>query len=167
MTLQQFFDMLSAHPELIAFYFTAVPLTAWIAGILGRGEGHHVPWKNLYCVLIYMATIPGIFAVILNIYFFLFERRPIMETNLYTQVLPIVIMILTLYIIKRNVPFDLVPGFDKISGFMMISFSVLALMWFIDRTYIIAISFMPFWVVLLMVLIGIIVVRLGLKRVMK
>lgn len=167
MTLQQFFDFLSAHPEFIAFYFVAVPLTAWIAGVLGRGEGHLSPWKYLYCALVYLATIPGIFAVTLNIYFFLFERQPIMHTNLYTQVMPIVLMIVTLYIIKKNVPFELVPGFDKISGLMMISFSVLTLMWLVDRTYIIAISFMPFWIVILIVFAGIILTRYGLKKLIK
>ena len=167
MTLQEFFNVLSAHPEILGFYFLAIPLTAFLASIFGKGEGHLTPWKELYCVLVYLACIPGIFAITLNIYLFLFERQPIMETNLFTQVLPILIMILTLWLIKRNVPFNLVPGFDRIGGLMLIVFAVLAIMWFLDRLHIIAITIMPFQYVILFLVLAFVAVRFGVKRAMK
>jgi len=103
MTLQEFFDLLSAHPEVIIFFFASLPLTAFLASVFGKGEGHLTPWKQLYCVLTFAAAIPGVFALILNIYLFLFEQQPIMETNIYTQILPILIMILTFWLIRRNI----------------------------------------------------------------
>jgi len=166
-TLQEFFDLLSAHPELLAFYFLAIPLTAYLASIFGKGEGHLTPWKQLYCVLVYMATIPGIFAISLNVYFFLFERRPIMETNLYTQVVPILIMILTLWLVRRNVPFELIPGFDRLGGLAMIISVVLGTMWLLDRTHIIAITVMPFYYVIIFMIVAFIVIRYGMKKMLK
>jgi len=85
MTLQDFFDMLSQNPAIILFYFAAIPLTAFLAGVFGKGEGHLTPWKELYCFLSYATAIPAIFAITLNVYLFLFEKQPIMQTNIYTQ----------------------------------------------------------------------------------
>ncbi len=166
MTLQELFNILSDNPEILGFYFLAVPLTAFLAGVFGKGEGHLSPWKQLYCVLIFLAAIPGIFAVTLNVYFFLFERQPILQTNIYTQVIPIVFMIFTIWLIKRNVPLELVPGFDKLGGLLMIIFAVLSVMWLLDRLHIIAITIMPFHYVLIFLVIVFIAIRIGLKRLM-
>ena len=94
MTLQEFFDACTSNPEIIGFYFVALPLTAFLASVFGKGEGHLSPWKYLYTILVYGATIPGIFAIVLNVYLFLFERQPIMQSNLYTQVVPVMVMVL-------------------------------------------------------------------------
>lgn len=165
MTLQQLFDLLSNNPSFILFYFIALPLTAFLASIFGKGEGHLTPWKQLYCFLMFAAAIPGIFALILNIYLFLFERSPILEFNIYTQILPIFIMILTFWLIRRNVPFELIPGFDRISGLLMIVLSVLAVMWLLDRLHIVAFTYMPFHYVLLLLAGAFIAVRFGIKKV--
>ncbi len=165
MTLQQLFDLLSADPSFVLFYFIALPLTAFLAGVFGKGEGHLTPWKQLYCFLIFAAAIPGIFAVILNVYMFLFERQPIMQTNIYTQVLPVLIMIITFWLVRRNVPFELVPGFDKISGLLMIVLAVLVVMWFLDRLHIIAFTYMPFHYVILLLVGAFVLVRFGVKKV--
>ncbi len=165
MTLQDFFDLLSANPAFILFYFIALPLTAFLASVFGKGEGHLTPWKQLYCVLSFAAAIPGIFAIMLNVYLFLFEKQPIMESNIYTQILPIFIMVLTFWLINRNVPFELIPGFNKISGLLMIVISVLALMWFLDRLRIIAFTYMPFHYVLIFLVAAFVAIRFGIKKV--
>ena len=112
MTLAEFFEWIGERPGLILSYFIAIPVVALLAGLFNKGEGHLSPWKYLFSVLIYLVAIPGIFAVTLSVYMFLFERRSIMDTNMYTQVLPIFSMIVTILIIKREVDLDLVPGFD-------------------------------------------------------
>ena len=75
MTLKEFLDSLSANPFYLLVYFSIIPLTALIAWLLGKGEGNTSPWKYLYASLIYMVCVPGIFAVGLNLYAFLFEPR--------------------------------------------------------------------------------------------
>jgi amino acid transporter len=84
--------------------------------------------------------------------------------NLTTQVLPVLAMIATILIIRRNVDLDLVPGFDKISGLILIIATLMCLMWIIDKTRIYSITFMPFYVVILILLAGFFVIRLGLKK---
>ncbi|MEM9917213.1 MAG: hypothetical protein AAF990_03915 [Bacteroidota bacterium] len=149
MTLRQFIDQLGENPYYVIFFFLLIPLTALLAGIFGRNEGHISPWKYLYSLLIYLVSIPGIFAVTLSIYLFLFERRSIFDTDIYTQVLPILSMIITLLLIRRNVDLDLIPGFGKLSGLVIMIAAVLILMWMVDRTRIFVFSYMPFQQVLL------------------
>ena len=146
MTLGEFFQWTALHPTLLLVYFIGVPLVALLAGLFSGGEGHLSPWKYLYSILIYMVSLPGIFAVTLSIYFFLFERRSILDTNLFTQVLPVLSMAATVLIIRRQVNLDLVPGFDKISGLILIIASLMCVMWIIDKTHIYSITFMPFYV---------------------
>ncbi|MDQ3016827.1 MAG: hypothetical protein M3R25_08960 [Bacteroidota bacterium] len=164
MTLGEFFDWTSSHPGLLVAYFLVVPFIALLAGMFGKGQGHLSPWKYVYSTLIYLVSIPGIFAVTLSIYLFLFERRSIMDTNLLTQVLPIMSMVTTFMIIRHQVSLDKVPGFDRLSGLILILATLISLMWIIDKTHIYAIAFMPFYLVILILLAGFFVIRLGLKR---
>lgn len=73
-------------------------------------------------------------------------------------------MVATIAIIRRFVNLDDVPGFDKLTGFMLIIGVILTLMWVLDRTHIYAISFMPFYIVLLVIVGGILLIRYGLKQ---
>lgn len=164
MTLADFFQKIADNPAYIIFYFTIIPVTALLAGWLGKGEGHISPWKYLYSTLIYMVSVPGIFAVTLSIYFFLFERRSIMQTDVFVQILPIVSMIATLLIIRRNVRLEYIPGFDKLSGLIMMITSTLAIMWFVDRTRIIAFTYIPFQYVILIFIGLLVAIRIGWKR---
>ena len=154
MTLQDLFDLLADNPIIILFYFIALPLTAILSCELDRGEHYIVPWKFLYTFLIYAACIPGIFAITLSVYLFLFEGRSILQTDIYTQILPVASMIVTLLFIRKRVDLDRIPGFQKLSGLIVIIFGLMALMWILDRTRIWAITIIPFWVVLL-ILVGI------------
>jgi len=138
MTLQDFLEYLAAHPTTLIFYFSIIPFAALLAGWLDQDRGHYLPWNYIYAALIYLVSIPGIFALTLIAYLFLFENNSILETDLLTQILPSGSMVLTLVIINRNVDLDYVPGFDRLSGLLMVIAAVLALMWIIDRTRLIA-----------------------------
>lgn len=164
MTLGEFFEWSGNNPALLLGFFFLVPFLALLALFFSKEEGHLSPWKYLYSVLIYLVAIPGIFAVTLSIYLFLFERRSIMDTNLFTQVLPIVSMLATFILIRKQVDLDLVPGFGKLSGLITIIGVLIVLMWIIDKTHIYSITFMPFWAVILILIAGFLLVWSGLKR---
>lgn len=167
MTLREFFQLLAQHPAWILVFFLMIPFTAFLAGTLGKDEGHLSPWKQLYSVLIYLVCVPGIFAVTLSVYLFLFEKRSIFDTDIYTQVLPILSMVGTLLIIRKNVAFDHIPGFGKIWGLIWMIAAVLVLMWFVDRTHIYAISFLPFHYVLIIFALMLLLIRFGWSRMFK
>ncbi len=168
MTLGDFFQAVSDEPVYVVFYFAIIPFTALLAGWLAdEGEGEQSPWKYLYSALLYMVCVPGIFAITLDIYLFLFERRSIFDLNLLTQVLPIVSMIASILIIRNNVDMKFIPGFDKLSGLVIMISAALIIMWFIDRTRIIVFSYMPIQYVLLLFAGLLLVIRFGWGRLMK
>ncbi len=165
MTLQELFEVIGDNPAYVVFFFTIIPFTALLGGWFGKDEGHLTPWKQLYSVLIYLVSIPGIFAVTLNIYLFLFERRSIMDTDVYNQILPIVSMLLTFVIIRKNVNLDYVPGIGKLGALVTMIAATLAIMWFIDSTRIIVFSYVRFEKVILIFIGLLIAIRFGWHRI--
>ncbi len=164
MTLREFFDLLAQNPILLLFYFGILPFTALLARWLGSEEGHLPPWKYLYSVLIYLICVPGVFAVTLSVYLFLFERRSIFDTDIYTQIIPVISMLLTLFLIRSNVDLDRIPGFQKLSGLITMIAATLVFMWFIDRTRIYVFSYLPMSQVLLIFVVLFLVIRFGWSR---
>jgi len=164
MTLKDFFDLLGQNQIWILVYFLMIPITALLAGIFGKGEGHLTPWRQLYSTLIYLVAVPGLFAISLSIYFFLFERRSILDTDVYTQIVPVLSMIGTLLLIRQNVNMDRIPGFGKISGLMMMIGTALLLMWMVDRTRIWVVSYLPFHQVLLIFAGLLVIIRMGWRK---
>ncbi len=167
MTLRAFFDLVAENPFYLLVFFLLLPFTAILAGWLGREEGYLSPWKYLYSFLVYAVSVPGIFALTLNIYLFLFERQSIWDLNLYTQVLPIASMIATLLTIKKNVSLDAVPGFDRLSGLLIVIFVTLCILWFIDRTRIFVFSYLPVSLAFLIFLGLLLALMFGVRRIFK
>lgn len=157
MTLQDLFGWLGQHPTPLIVFFVALPLAAIGLGFVTKNKTYESNWRYGYSALVYLVCVPGIFAVALSVYFFLFERRSILQTDVLTQILPVAVMLFTLWIIRRSLPFEVIPGFKKISGLMLMIFCALSLMWFIDRTRIMVFSYLPF-----QYLLGIFAVLLGL-----
>lgn len=165
MTLREFFDYLGEHPLVITGYFLVIPLIALLAGLAGRSEGHQTPWKYLYALLVFAVSIPGIFAIALSIYLFLFERSgSIMNVNILTQVIPVISMALTLGLIRRNVAFEYIPGFGKLSSLMLTIGAVFVLMYLLDRTHLVAFVRVPVQYLILIVIGLLLVFRYGFRQ---
>ena len=167
MTLGDFFDYIGQHPTTFLFFYLALPITAALALFFGKGEGHRSPWKYMYSVLVYLSAIPGIFAITLNAYLFLFERQSIMNADVITQIVPVLSMFLTLYLVRKNVSFDDVPGFGKISALIFIISALIILMWILEKTHIFAITIIPFALFIGFFLALLFLVVLGWKRLVK
>jgi len=111
-----------------------------------------------------LACIPGILAVALNVYLFLFEKQSIFDADIFTQILPILFMMLTIIIIRRNVNLDEVPGFGKLSGLIMMISAVLIIMFFLDRTRIYIFSYLPLSNAIIAFIVLLLVIRFGWRR---
>ncbi|HKK87851.1 MAG TPA: hypothetical protein VJ917_03310 [Saprospiraceae bacterium] len=143
MTLGEFGTVLTANPLLVTAYFSILPITAMLAWLLGNNRGHLSPWKYFYTVLVYLSCLPGLLAFAFAIYLIVVERQSVLSLNLYLTLVPVLSMLLTLLIIKRNVDLDLVPGFDKITGFMLMIFVLISFLWFLSRIRLVIFSYMP------------------------
>jgi len=164
MTLGEFFNLLSNNPNYILGYFSLIPLTALIGTIIGKGEEDEPVWKYFYSILIYLVAIPGIFAITLSVYLFFFERRSIFQTDVLTQIVPVISMIATFLIIKRRVQLERIPGFGRISGLVMMVGVALIAMWVMEKTRIVFFSYLPVQYVLA-ILVGLLIVfRVGWSK---
>lgn len=168
MTLSELFVVIGKNPGYVIGYFLLIIISAFLAGFMGKDEGHLSPWKYFYSTLIYLVCVPGIFAISLSIYLFLFDRGKALDADIYTQILPVIAMVATLLIIRKNVSLDLVPGFRNVSGLMLMIFAVFALMWGLDRTRIFVVAFarIPFYFLGLIFIALLLMVRFGWSRLM-
>lgn len=167
MTLRDFFEAASVQPVYIIFYFVMIVIVALLTGWLAKGEGEDSPWKYLYSALLYMVAVPGILAIGLGVYLFLFERRSIFDMNVLLEVVPVISMIATFLIVRKNVNIDRVPGFDKLSGLVMMISAALAIMWFVDRVRIVIFSSMPIQYLLFIFVGLLLLIRIGWSRLIK
>ena len=152
MTVGEFLNAFDQQIELPIFYFSAVPLSAFLALLLHQGRAKQAPWKYFFTGLVYMTIIPGVFAALTNIYLLIFDSGDILGFNLYTQILPLVSMVISLWLIRKSISFDDIPGFDKIIGLIWIVAIAFVLLYVLDRTHIIIMARVPFQYGLLMIL---------------
>src|SRR5690606_7771354 len=140
MTLREGFEAVSQSPGLAIGLLTFVPAITWILSLIAGKESSLSPWKYVYSVLIYITCILGVLSIVFWGYLFLFERQSIWDVNLVVQILPVISMILTLFIIRQKISFSSIPGFDRLSGLIGMLFALLTFLWVIDRTRIFVIS---------------------------
>lgn len=120
MTINDLIKLASGHLLALVIFFVAPPVIAWICGAIhGRGNGGNAPWKYVYSVLVYLVCIPGLLASVLTGYQLFFQRADLLNVNIAVYFLPIISMIVTLIFIHKTVNFENVPGFDRISGLMV------------------------------------------------
>lgn len=145
MTLRALFDLLSGQPTLLFLLLSAVPTGAFLVNLWSGHTAESIwQWRYVYAALVYLACLPGVFALTLNVYLFLFERQSIWDMNLAVQLLPILTMVATLMMIRRKIPFSYIPGFGKLSGFLTLIAAIMGILWFVDRTRIYAVTYIPF-----------------------
>jgi len=168
MTLGQFFEYLNNSPLLLIAFFAGVPLLAFLFNWIFRQDATLSPWNYLYSILVFAVSVPGILVVGMGIYLFLFERgNSLYNLQLLTQVLPVVSMIVTLGIVRRNIAFEDVPGFGKLTSLMVLIVTVLIIMYLLQRLHLIVWINLPPLVFIGGLVILLFAVRFTLKSLMK
>ena len=119
-TIRDLIQLAGKHPWLLVLVFVGPPVLAWLAGRLqGKDQGKLPPWKYLHAVLVYVVWVPGMFAAVITAYTLFFSGENLLDANLPVYFLPIAAMVATLVLIRKNVSFDDVPGFHRLSGLMV------------------------------------------------
>jgi hypothetical protein len=121
MTLRELIHSAGQYWVPVFVVLTAVPVVSFLVGVSHRdGEGRNAPWKFAYAALVYLACVPGIFAAVLTAYTVFFSKESLLDTNPLIYFLPIATMVVTLVLIRKRVSFEDVPGFDRLSGLMVL-----------------------------------------------
>lgn len=135
MTARDLASLGAANPLLLGAWLLGVPALAWLlARLHAPGLGGASPWRWLYALLVYAACLPGVGAAVLTLYTLLFTNENLLDKDLLVYVLPVVSMVATLVLVRRAVPFDLVPGFDRLAGFMVVIAVTFAVLLALRRT---------------------------------
>lgn len=119
MTARDLIHLADRYPVLILILFSLPILAAFILEPLhGKERGETPPWKYVYAALIYLVSVPGMFACVVTAYSLLFSGENLLDASLLSYLLPIVSMGVTLMVIRKRVDFDAIPGFDRLFGLM-------------------------------------------------
>ena len=104
-----------------AAVFVMPPLLAFLLRFLhGRENGKDAPWRFCYTLLVYWASVPGVLVAVVVGYMLFFSSENLLDQNVLLYILPPVSMVVTLVLIRKNVSFDDVPGFDRLSGLIAV-----------------------------------------------
>ncbi|MEZ0483241.1 hypothetical protein [Fibrella aquatica] len=166
MTFRDLFNYAAAYPGLFILFLLAIPVLAFVVNILAGETAEEIwQWRYLYAGLVYAACIPGMFAVTLNIYLFLFERQSIWAMNLVLQLVPIATMVATLMLVRRKLPFQYVPGFGRLSSFLTLIAALIGILWFVDRLRLVAFTYVPFSYIVIGFVALLLIIRFAWSRI--
>lgn len=134
MTARELLELADRQPAVPVAIFVLIPLAAWIWGRLHRPRGGgESPWRYGYAVWVYLACVPGMFAAVLVAYTMFFLHQSLLDVSLGVYVLPILSMAATLFVIKRRVAFDAIPGVERLWGLLLILACSFAIALALDR----------------------------------
>ena len=120
MTTRELIQWCDHYHWALAGAFVFAPLAAWLCGRLhAPGNGGNSPWKFCYSVLVYLTCVPGMFAGVLTAYSLFFTGENLLDVSFLVYILPIISMVVTLVLIRKNVSFEAIPGFERLSGLMV------------------------------------------------
>ena len=144
MTGRELVDLAGSNWIVLGSILGAPPLLALALGFVHkRGNGGNAPWKFVYSVVVYATCVPGMLSVVLTAYTLFFSRENLMDQDVLVYLAPIASMVATLMLVRKNVSFDAVPGFDRISGLMTMIGMTFAIILAIEKTRIFVVSFLP------------------------
>jgi hypothetical protein len=119
----------------IMIAFLAPPVIVYVLKLIhGMEKGKENPWKYIYTVIVYWVCIPGVLSGVLTGYTLFFTRENLLDRDLTVYFLPIITMVVTLVLIRKNVSFNDIPGFDRLSGLITVIAVTFAFVLAIQKT---------------------------------
>lgn len=136
MTISKFIEWVNLHSNLVIIYMIIVPVLALIATMVVGGINRKSSSRYLYSGLMHATCIPGVLAMILSGYTIGLQRGDILNVNVLVYFLPIISMGLTIGIINRTTRMAHIPGFKRLSGFMLMIAVAFVLVFILQRMFI-------------------------------
>ena len=119
MTGRELLALAGSHPLVLTVALAVPPLVALSLGFVhSRDRAGAAPWKYAYATVVYATCIPGMLAAVLTAQTVFLSRESLLDQDVLVYIAPLVAMTVTLLLVRRNVSFDAIPGFDRIWGLM-------------------------------------------------
>jgi hypothetical protein len=136
MTIEEIIGKLNSNATGILIFLAFAPLLALLLNAMVTAENYPKGLKYGYSTALYAACLPGICALLLTLYSFFFLRQNMLQVNIWVYFLPIISMLITLAIIRRKIPFDKIPGSQRISSFLLLVAVSFILTYLLQKTQI-------------------------------
>jgi hypothetical protein len=166
MTIQNLIDSLTAYQGLAWGYFIAIIIITLILVQLANPTNFE-SLKYIMSVLVYAVTIPGILAVILTFYSLFIVKSDLLNVSIIIYFVPIVSMVITLFILSKKIGMKHIPGFDRLSGLMIMIGVSFLIVFVLQRTYFGVLFIGGFTQLLVVFAVLFIIVKVGWARLMK
>lgn len=165
MSIQELLNALRPYSWVLLVWFLLVPVLTWLYGRLhSREHGHYKPHRYIYSGLLAISGLPGLIAFMLCIYTLLILRGNMLEVNIFVYFLPIISMVATLLVARRNVELKKIPGFGRIMGAIIILSAVFFALFLLLNTRLFLFIGGGFGVLLIIILLIVAAVWYGWKK---
>lgn len=134
MTIQDIINSLSYSPLPIFIYYGVIALTT-VALLNLIKESNVNNLKYVASAIVYGVCVPGIFSVLLIFYTLFLLNTSLLEVSMTIYFLPIVMMAFVLYGLNKKLKMRLIPGFDRLSGLMILIAITMLIIFVLQRTY--------------------------------
>jgi hypothetical protein len=165
-TINDLLRVAGEHSWLVLAYFALPPLLTLATGRSHetRRDGSRNPAAAIYCVLIYVVSVPGALAAVLTGYGLFFLRADLLNVPILVYFFPIASMLATWALMRRQVDLDSVPGFGRLSALLLLITVCFAVAFLLNRLFFGVLFFGSFWGLLVVAAAAFAVFRLGLRR---
>ena len=120
MSVNELLERLDDYTGWAVCFFAALPLLALLVSFLYKRVMRRAFIESVFSAIIYLSTVPGVFACILIFYLLFFTRTNLLNVDIVFSFLPIISMGLVFGIIGKNANFDNLPGFGRLTGLMLL-----------------------------------------------
>ena len=162
-SLLDLIQRLGSHRGLIAAVLVAIPALSWIIGLLLKRASRKTA-ANFLAVPIFLTVPLGtIMACVLG-YLVFIVRENVLAYDAVLLFGPVLSMALTLFAVSKVLPFDEIPGFDRLSGLMLVAAVAFIIVYLLDR-FALRLFFVASLPMLALIFIALFVLlRIGLTR---
>jgi hypothetical protein len=134
MSVNDFLIQLTDYNWYVFLFFISLPVLAYFLGFSYSRKGKRGIADYLFTVIIYLSSIPGITSILLIFYALFLTRQNLLTVNALFYFMPVVSMVTVFVIIGRKTDFERLPGFDRLSGLMLMIALIGIIVLFIHKT---------------------------------
>lgn len=167
MTIQDIINWFNANPNVILSYFSVILILSLLGLLLIKPKHFKPPINYLYTILIYAVTIPGLLACILVLYGLFINKTNLLKVSVLAYFLPIIASIINIIIIKKTVPLVYIPGFNRLSGMILLIIITFIITYILQRMFFGVIFIGSFSSLIGLFLVLLIIINYAWKKIIK
>jgi len=121
MTINDLITELEGYGYYYVIALGCLPLIALVYSFFHKSEeGNNSPHGFVYSGLVHAASFPGVCGIVLTFYTLFILQGNLLDVSFIVYFFPILILILTVYLVSRVSRISDLPGIDRLNGLLII-----------------------------------------------